>query len=485
MRVDALPIETERPNSLKVLRETSVCMDDWSLIRHIPGGTFGYTEKLSPEPVQLTDTNWPYLVCLGVVKVTIDRHIHDMAAGRSFSPRSFKGEENPISILKAIANHEHLRAQRIANVNYIDTDQYVAEKQRLFDKLIKELKNKKRLNAIRDAWQILVNRPAEIKSSDSMIAENLRGLMLYSSRPDRFLAGFQGRNPLWKKVEMHNVDARTGVSPYHASTPFIEALALINNPSLVKVLPQRIPSPGAKEISGLPNSPSVADSLVQVWYRQKYVLNPDGTEVGLKDILDVEKMIIMEQQNWVLALSRCSNGSDFTTIINLNDGTGYSSEMMSKVLSGEFEGSENIENSKLARYVAFIYRSLICGTGVNKIKTIKEKQEYQGERLVIPHITRGHRRALVRGSISLEQLLALEELVQRGIRVPLPGEGETIVLPHIRPAGALKAISLAPKVVRNYHQSEAFDPDEFKNKSGGGVLTQKSIDEIRQKILAR
>lgn len=457
---------------------------DWRLVQVRREGSFRFMDPLPLSPVMPTADNWDVLVVQGVLRVSAERYIGSQSRNKSLVFPSVVGPtEASTHLLQTAVNHERRINDSVNKAKDLDQKTYKAEKMRVLRRLVSYLKDKSALSAIRDAW-LAVDRASE-EGADldavGLLSDNIRAIHLMVGSPDRVLAGFEGSVPLWKRVELPQIYEETGVPVFHAGTPFIELIDSIKSPDLLEILPTKIPEPGVKKFS-IPDSRPVDESFYRAHYYQRFMMHPEGVNLIPRGDSDIAKMKLVESNGWIMALSETKSGDQLTTALNIETGEGYSSEMMSAILSGLPMG-ESILKSALARYVADTYAAYLCDEkNPRRLKVLRGRLKYEGEpRPVEPHIRRGHLRLVGEKGMTLDQLDKVEEFLESGLKVPKPKYNQTVVSPSIVPEGGKVTIATAPPVVREVHQRQA--GMEFKD--GGEVLTLDMIDQIREEIIAR
>ena len=270
--------------------------------------------------------------------------------------------------------------------------------------------------------------------------------------PNRFLVGLRQR-PQWQNVILPAINIILPMPIREIAIPYLQEIDQIGERELVAI-PQRIVHPYAMSNLHVPRSAQAAeDHLSDAFFRQRYLIPTEGGEVRFRNALDVERMILIQNRNLILAKT-VTEGGDLFTSIHLDTGRVFNSDL------------GLIDNFPLGDLVAEVYHDLVTaveipttrfrnlgarGTAngldvetpqiiyiprIARTGQIIDRPPYNGpDRPNRPHRVSGHRRRANMTEAQRQRILDFQEVNDINILNHLPA-GFTFVRPFTVPAGA-------------------------------------------------
>lgn len=308
----------------------------------------------------------------------------------------------------------------------------------------------------------------------TFIMGDICALYLIVCDRERLLVGMKDRL-LWKRVDLniHEGDLFP-IEPY--VLPYLSQIDIIGERELV-VVPDKLVHPSEiGRITISTPSKSTEELLEDAYYRQRYIIPPEGAEIRFRNAGDIQKVVMMQWGSGLLAKTSTTQG-DILSQINLKTAVSTSSEQIPEVLQG------HIADSKIVNVLAEVYRDLVTAVeiptsrynslGRRKVsskpdeigpeqrpqviyipRVVRTGQKpevrlpYDGpERPITPHRVEGHRRRANMTEEHRQRLLQFEREYEIKILENLPA-GFTFVRPHFVPADAGESLRDLPIFIK-------------------------------------
>ena len=309
-----------------------------------------------------------------------------------------------------------------------------------------------------------------------LLALDVDSLYLLICQKNRFLVGTRD-GIFWKNVEWSEEKLKDN-SVIRIALPYIFSLDFIGEKELVTVPEKIIHTKDAEKIQLPKPARSTEDLLEEAYYHQRFIVPLDGAEVRFQKAGDLEKMIIIQSGDDLLArvITRFGEGFLVLNIDTLQQLSGPELIRGIELTPGKESAWINI--------LAEVYHDLVTAmelpwrhyrvlggskerSGVDKPerpqviyipRTIRTKEvvrlPYKGlPRPLTPHRVIGHRR---RGNMTeqhREVLMGFEKEYGLSIIANLPA-GYTFVRPYVVPAGTSEEFKNLPTFIKRRIQKK-------------------------------
>lgn len=354
---------------------------------------------------------------------------------------------------------------------------YMRRRGILFGQMAKDMKSKKQYALLPQMIEAVATTevPMPLKA---LLYTDISTLYLMVCEPPRFLVGTKGGD-FWKEIDTtlgSEGTSRTNLQDF--ALPYLTNMRLIGRRELVTV-PKNVMFLESLERTSLPfPASSVGDSLEDAFYRQRYIVPPEGAQIKFRNSGDLESLVLMQSGDSLLSKVVTKRGEGFVWI-DLGTAKDLSPDAhpgLKKPISPKGSWS---------RIVADTYRDLVTATEVSvtshkRLRTVVSDinpREYQlidsgnepqmiyiprivklGQpnepripydgppRPIKPHKVSGYKRRGQMTEKHEEDLLIWTE--QTGIRVPKIADGFTWVRPYVTPKGVELTFKDLPQFIK-------------------------------------
>ncbi len=343
--------------------------DDWQWMEVVSGqGIIGSREVPDAELVPLNLRKVPWVnVVLSANRYISSGSARDLVEqGLDLPPLDIAhAQGEPFSILRRLFSYtKALSKPQITRAELRETEE---QKIQYLKKLSDEIRAKNRQSLILDTLQAITQfETPENKTTSAMIINDVRALYLLAGTENRFLAGFDGRDTVWKNVELPPLYFNVPIPLTHIAAPTLSSLGLVTQREL-PIVPRRIIGPkDYKKIEIPPFAEDREDILAEAILHPDYSLRPGVNSVELLDAGSLQAMHLIlagPQRNVLFARTETPFG-DLATIIDLATGRGFSTDLTPTLVRGDLNFDNPIEGSLLATQVLATYRALVCAEEV-------------------------------------------------------------------------------------------------------------------------
>lgn len=354
---------------------------------------------------------------------------------------------------------------------------YTRRRNILFGQMAKDIKAKRQYGVLSQMIEAVGNTdiPTSLKA---LFYTDITTLYLMVCEPPRFLVGTKGGD-YWKEIDTSlGGQGIQSANLQDFALPYMTHMHLIGRRELVTVPKNVMFLDSIKNVTLPFPSSTVGDSLEDAYYRQRYIVPPEGAQIRFRNSGDLESLVLVQSGDNLLSKVATKRGEGFVWI---------SLEEAKDLAPDSHPGLQDPVSPKgsWSRIVADSYRDLVTATEVSvtahrRVKTAtpntgpheyqivdpgdepqmiyiprivklgqpnEPRLPYDGEpRPIKPHKVSGYRRKGQMTEKHEEDLRIWTE--QTGIRVPNIPDGFTWVRPYITPKGIELAFKDLPQFIK-------------------------------------